>query len=674
MMRDDEFQPNLGKISSQGGKHGRKYLCRVLRATSLAGGRSRGGLSSRSGTFDGSRIGRGAGIGRVLASRDRYAAYRSRRAIVKSRIVKLAGNGAKAALAHLRYIQRDGVTRDGEPGQLYNTEQDRADSRAFLTRADRDRHQFRFIVSAEDGDEYEDLRPLTRRLMAQMENDLGTKLDWVAVDHYNTGHPHTHIIVRGKCLPSGPAKGRNPGDDAGGDLIIAREYIAQGLRERVAELVSLDLGPRTDLEIENRLRREVEQERLTSIDRGLIRDAGKSDMVRAAGRDAFHQSMRAGRLQKLKHLGLAAEVTSGRWQLADGLEDTLRRMGERGDIIKLMHRDLAEKSIARAASNYVIYDPADPEVRPITGRLVRRGLTDEIDDRHYVIVDAVDGRTHYVDIGKGEATAPLPEDGIISVTPKRAEPRGVDRTIAEIATANGGRYDVDIHLRHDPTATADFAKTHVRRLEAMRRLAGMVEREPQGTWIIAPDHLERAAAYERRQAKTAPVIVQTLSALPLDRQLNADGPTWLDRQLVVAEPEPLRDGFGKSVQEALARRRQWLIEHDLAAEEQGGTIYRANMLGILQRRELTRVASQLSGELGLNYAEVRQGERVEGIYRRPLDLASGRFAVIEKSREFTLVPWRPALERNLGKQVTGVAQGNAISWTFGRQRSGPAVS
>jgi len=441
-------------------------------------------LSSRGSTFHGSQIGRGASIGRVLASRDRYAAFRGRRAVVKPRIVKLAGNGVKAALAHLRYTQRGDVTREGEPGRLYDAQQDRADGKAFINRADGDRHQFRFIVSAEDGDEYEDLKPLTRRLMAQMEEDLGTKLDWVAVDHYNTGHPHTHIIVRGK-------------DDTGRDLIITREYITQGLRERVAELVSLDLGPHTDLEIENRLRREVEQERLTSIDRGLLRDADEDGMVQATGRDTFQQSLRAGRLQKLRHLGLTAEMAPGHWQLAEGMEDTLRRMGERGDIIKAMHRDLTEKGVARAASDYVIYDPSDPEARPITGRLVRRGLADEIDDRHYLIVDAVDSRTHYVEIGKGDATDPMPEGGIITVRPKRAEPCAVDRTIAEIAAENGGRYDVDIHLRHDPTASADFAETHMRRLEAMRRLAGTVERELDGTWIIAPDHLERAAAYVR---------------------------------------------------------------------------------------------------------------------------------------------------------------------------------
>jgi len=662
MTRDDDFKPKLGKIRSQGSKRGRKYLHRVLQATALAGGRVRLGWSARKAKFHGSQIGRGASVGRVLGSRDRHAAFRGRRVVVKSRIVKLAGKGVKGALAHLRYVQRDGVTRDGQPGQLYSSEQDRADGKAFLERADGDRHQFRFIVAPEDGAEYEDLKPLTRRLMAQMEQDLDTKLEWVAVDHYNTGHPHIHIILRGK-------------DERGKDLIIARDYITQGLRERAAELVTLDLGPRSDLEIENRLRIEIEQERLTSLDRRMLRGRDWEGLVWSTDKDAFQQTLRAGRLQKLKHLGLADEVTPGRWQLAEGLEDTLRRMGERGDIIKTMHREMTEKGVTRAASDYVIYDPAGTQARHIVGRVVARGLSDEINDRHYLIVDALDGRTHYVEIGKGEATEPTPVSSIVAVAPKRAKPRQVDRTVAEIAGANGGRYDVDIHLRHDPTASAAFAEAHVRRLEAIRRLTGGVEREPNGTWIISPDYLERATTYERKQAQAAPVVVQTLSSLPLERQVGADGATWLDRELVAAEPAPLRDsGFGREVREAQARRRLWLTEQQFAREEQDRIVYRANMLGLLRRRELMRVAGQLSNELGLNYVETKSGEKVEGVYRRHVDLASGRFAVIEKAREFKLVPWRPVLERHLGKQVSGIVRGDSISWTIGRQRSGPSVS
>jgi type IV secretory pathway VirD2 relaxase len=661
MAQDDDFEPRLGKLRGAGLKRGQSYLSQVLRATNLAGGLRTG--AGRRSPFYGNRVGRGSGVGRVLASRDRFAAFRQRRVIVKSRIVKLSGaKGLAAARAHLRYVQRDGVTREGEPGQLYSADQDRADGKAFIERAEGDRHQFRFIVSAEDGAEYDDLKPLTRRLMAQMEQDLGTKLDWAAVDHHNTGHPHTHILVRGKT-------------DQNRDLVIARDYITSGLRERAAELVALDLGPRTDLEIENRLRREIDQERLTSLDRRLIRDMDADRLVTAVDRDPFYQALRAGRLQTLGRLGLADEVALGRWRLADGFDETLTRMGERGDIIRTLQREFAERGLARGPGDYVIHDPTAPDARPVVGRVMARGLADELADRHYLIVDGVDGRSHYVDIGRGEATEVIPAGAVVRIEPRPTEARPVDRTVAEIAAANGGRYDIDIHLRHDPTATAAFAETHVRRLEAMRRATRGVEREADGTWIIAPDHVGRAAAFERQQAQAAPVVVRALSVSPLDRQVLADGATWLDRELVADHPEPLRDaGFGRDAREAQARRRQWLIAEGLAREDQDRVVYRANLLATLRRRELARVGGQLSEELGLGYVETRPGDRVEGVYRRPVELASGRFALIEKSREFTLVPWRPVLERYLGQPVAGLARGDAINWTIGRGRGGPSVT
>ncbi len=103
-------------------------------------------------------------------------------------------------------------------------------------------------------------------------------------------------------------------------------------------------------------------------------------------------------------------------------------MGERGDIIKTMHREMTAKGVMRAATDYVLHDPAEESSRSIVGRLVSRGLSDEINDRHYLIVDGVDGRTHYIDIGKGEATEPTPEGTILRIDPKRPEPRPVDRT------------------------------------------------------------------------------------------------------------------------------------------------------------------------------------------------------------------------------------------------------
>ena len=161
----------------------------------------------------------------------------------------------------------------------------------------------------------------------------------------------------------------------------------------------------------------------------------------------------------------------------------------------------------------------------------------------------------------------------------------------------------------------------------------------------------------------SPVVLETLSRLPLDRELTS------------AEPTPLRDAnLGGEAGAALTQRRQWLIEQGLAEQQGDQTIYRANMLAVLRRREVSRVVGQLSEELGLRYAEPRAGEPVEGIYRRQVDLVSGPYALIENGRDFALVPWRPVLERNLGKEVSGIARGETISWSLGRRRQGPSIS
>lgn len=654
-MSEDEFTPKLGKPGAKDGKRLVKYGGRVLAAARLAG--SKTGVRAR--RFDGSRIGRGASIGRLLSSRDRFAGSRARRAIVKARLVRMAGSGVAAARAHLRYIQRDGVTREGAPGELYGREVDTADGKAFLDRCTDDRHQFRFIVSAEDGAEYPDLKPYVRRLMAQAEHDLGTRLDWVAVDHFNTGQPHTHIMLRGV-------------DDRGENLVIAREYIAHGLRERAAELATLDLGPRTDREIEDRLRHDVEQERLTAIDRRLLRRMDADRITSPAHNDPFQQAVATGRLRKLGTMGLAEDLGGGRWRLADRLEETLRRMGERGDIIRLMQRELTARRLERLQADRVIEGALHA---PLIGRVIQRGFSDEHRDRHYLIVDGIDGRVHYLDIGRAAATEPTPEGAIVRVAPRTAEIREADRTIAAVAKAHGGRYSVEIHLEHDPDASKPFAEAHVRRLEAMRR-AGIVERVADGSWVIPDDHVDRTAAYEARQLRDRPVAIETLSSMPIERLPAAEAATWLDRALPGDEPVVARDaGFGREVRVAIAARRQWLVEQGLAdAEGTGLASLRRGALAMLQRRELLRLAGDLRDELGKLFVEAAHGTRIEGRLTRRVEGAGGRYGVVERSREFTLVPWRPVLERQLGKPVAGIMRADGISWQLGRGRSGPQIS
>ncbi len=338
-----------------------------------------------------------------------------------------------------------------------------------------------------------------------------------------------------------------------------------------------------------------------------------------------------------------------------------------------MHHAMTEEGIAHAASEYAIFDPADPQARPVIGRVVRLGLSDEINDRHFMVVDGVDGRSHYVELGKLERQESIAKGNIVAVAARPTVPRQVDRTVAEIADQNGGRYSQQLHRRHDPGARPAYIESHIRRLEALRRATGAMTRVADGTWTIGGDHLEKAAAYEAGRVKDSPVEVKVLSSVTLEKLVEADAETWLDRDLVGDAPTALRSaGFGKLVQDARQRRQQWLLAQGLAEEREGQVVYRAGLLNTLRQRELARIAGQLSDELGLSYAETVPGQRVEGTYRRSVMLASGRMAVIAKAREFTLVPWRPLLERQIGRPVAGLMQGEQVSWSIGRTR-GPSI-
>lgn len=665
-MANDSFDPWLGHIGKD------QSLRASLRRAAAKAGKSpvRAASAGNGGRqrFTGARSGRGAVVGSLLARPGRHAGERARRAIVKARFVRLAGKGMDGAAAHLRYLERDGTTREGERGQLYGPETDIADGRAFLEKSAGDRHQFRLIVSAEDGLLYQDLKPLTRQFMAQVERDLETRLDWVAVDHFNTVHPHTHIILRGI-------------DDRGKDLVIARSYMSYGLQARAADQVNRDLGARSEHEVQIANEREVSAERFTGIDRRLLQARDDDGRACAWHPEPQEQALRAGRLQTLERLDLASDEGQGRYALAPDLEATLREMGRRGDIIAAMHRQLQERATVshpRSPSlpdprTYAIFDPASDG--PVLGRVLAQGRTGEHEDRHSVIVEAIDGRTHHIDLGN-ETPGALPRGSLVEVVAVPRGARDVDRTIAEVASRNDGLYDVARHRAHDPSASLAFAEIHVRRLEAIRRLSGGLERQDDGAWKIGADYIERAGAHERDLADRRPAALRRLSDRPIEQLVRHDGPTWLDERCLAdargGEPEPLRGSFGGAVSSALQQRRQWLVEQDLAVKEGDELRLRAQLLATLRQRELARIGAQLSSETGLAYVG-HEGGAVEGIYRRAITVGTERYAVIEKSKEFTLAPWRPVLERQVGREVSGIVRGASVSWRIGRGRDGPEI-
>jgi type IV secretory pathway VirD2 relaxase len=576
--------------------------------------------------------------------------------------------GSRAAAVHLRYLQRDGVTRDGSPGQLYSAMADRADGRAFLDRSEGDPRQFRLIVAAEDGAEMSDLRAFTRDLMRQVERDLGTGLDWVAVDHFNTAHPHSHIVIRGV-------------DETGENLVIAGAYLAHGIRERASELVTIELGPETTMERQAKLVREIDQERLTRIDRALLREAGEAaggviDLRTAVGEPLpnFDRQLRIGRLQALERLGLAEQIATGRWRLVPGMEETLRALGERGDIIKTMHRALTHQGVERGAEQFAIHDLREPLATPITGRLLGRGLGgDELGDRVHLIVDGLDGRVHYVEVpAAGADAANTPIGAIVELGAERGAPRAADRNITDLAHQNAGVYRPADHLataRADPgIADPDaYVEAHVRRLEALRR-AGVVQRLDANHWRIPADLEQRAARHDTGRGQTPGLRV--LSALDLEAQVRSDGATWLDRQLVARDPVPVaHSGFGLDVEAALEDRRQHHLTHgDARRDADGGVRYHRDLLATLARRELARAGGELAATRAVPFRMPAPGETIRGTHREAVQLASGRYALVENAQEFTLVPWRPVIERSLGREVVGLVTDGGISWQIGRDR------
>jgi type IV secretory pathway VirD2 relaxase len=316
-IRDDEINVRPGRIrhGNQGAKRPKSFVGQVMRAARKAGhtgkefGRDRGSRGR-------STFGRGRRAALFLASRSP-----GRRVAIMARIVRHQGKRFRSAplSKHLAYLKREGVTRDGADARMFDARSEDVDTKAFAERCEDDRHHFRFTVSPEDAAAMADLRAFTRELMADAELDLGTELDWIAVDHWNTDNPHIHVLIRGRA-------------DDGQDLVISRDYISRGFRARAEQRVTLELGPRSEREIQSALEKEVEAERWTSLDRALRNAADESAGIvnlqpGNPDTDPELRRLMVGRAAKLERLGLAEQVAPGCWTLQPGSQDTLRDLG-----------------------------------------------------------------------------------------------------------------------------------------------------------------------------------------------------------------------------------------------------------------------------------------------------------------------------------------------------------
>ncbi len=623
---DNPFTPRPGRIRSAGsGGRAKTYLTRMTKALSSAGGVRRSALPAR--PRPGPRGGQ-------------------RRVIVKARIVRMSTSSAAALAAHFGYIRRDAALEEKDRGKLFDAMSEDANASDLVKSITDDRHHFRFIVSPEDGAEMADLKPFVRDLVSQMETDLGTRLEWVGAVHHDTGRPHAHLVIRGWR-------------EDGSDLVMPRAYISHGIRERAEDLVTLELGPETRLEQERKLQSDIAAERVTKIDHFIARQVGPEHEFRLKDSPSQYRTLHAARLRTLERLGLAEKLGAGRWQTKENFREVLRGMSERRDIIKTMNRALVGRGDRRLDTD-AIFDKSDPGGRSVTGVVLQTGLTGEAHDRTYAIIDGLDGRAVFVELGVAGEVEEVERGAIVTVSPPNFEPKPSDLTIDRVARANGGVYSAGLHQADDPRSSPEFVAAHVRRLEALRR-ADHVERTANADWKIPPDFLDRAKAYERAQARFRAAQVLVRSELGLAGQETAMGVTWLDD---APAPSSVPLGFGKDVAEAQVKRRAFLAGIGMKVETDAGLS--AAQKTELLKRDLAQAGRTLSGEIGKPYSPAPDRGHVGGTYREPVFRVSGKFAVIERQRDFTIVPWRQVLEQRRGMAVSGVVSGGRISWTLGR--------
>lgn len=589
---------------------------------------------------------RGAGV--------RGAGRHAQRVIVKAHIKPVhAKSPADAIRMHMTYLERDGVDRDGERSRLFNAagELDREAVAAFVERGAACRHQFRFIVSPERGGDL-DLHRFGRDLVRRMEHDLDTTLDYVACVHYDTDQPHVHVVVNGR-------------DERGGDLVMSRDYLGCGLRHRAMELATNTLGYRTDLDVLNSLSRDIHAERFTALDRRLQALAerhpdGVVDLrVKPVdGRAAAQRRLHLGRLAHLERLGLAEEFSPGTWRLAPDALDRLRGMTQHRDIQLRVEAHMEPGDRAGAVE---VIDKA-ALATPVSGRVLGRGMANELWGTAYLVVSGTDGKTYYLALSSHAERDRGARTGDV-VTLRRVQSRATghaDRNIVALANRYGGLYDPARHLAqlgdgplpHDATPEG-YIEAHVRRLQALAS-RGFVTREPDGRYRIPLDLIERLER-DPAPARDSAFVKVEVRGRDLRAQASARAYTWLDDQLAAGTAAqiariPARTRFQDDLVKAADERVRRLVQLGLAELDGEGVRLDPQIKSKLERLERGDAAARLSRQFG-RYVGMDETRRFTGCVTAIEVLASGPHAIVVSGERFTLVPAERGLARHVGKNV-----------------------
>ena len=607
---------------------------------------------------------RTTGAGAVKLAAERPAG--SQRVIVKARVVVHAtaaakGGSAGGLMRHALYVERDGAGRDGDRVAVFDRELDRADGAGFVDRCEGDRHHFRVILSPEYGGELESMKTYARDLMERVEADLGTRIDWIAAEHHDTGRPHVHLLMRGVR-------------DDGRDLVIPRDYISHSFRNRAEEIATRELGQRLEHSLADQLDRRTERaaqlDRFTHLDETLLERARAREVrIGDLPDEARLRGPLVQRLNRLENLGLAQRKAPDLWRLDPELEDRLIRLVDTRERERAAARLLARDDRGPEPHRTRELEQAHSSQR-VTGRLVGfERLGDDARGPYLVGVESIDGKFWTARVAREEELRALNgvERGAV-VSLQRASPdlKPADRTILDIA-GEEQIYSTERHKALIPSDRDNYIQMHVRRLEALRR-EGVVERTVDGEFHLPADYAERVRRIEGRGGRES-AKVHVLDPHSLEKQAVYRGPTWLDRMASGGEDRSqLRyEGFGEEARVAWLRREETLRSLGLGVDAPDGFHTTADWQKQLKRMERADLLQKIERDTGRVPHIARDGDRVEGVFASRIHAADKSYALILQERTATLAPWRAEMDRALNQFVSGRVNGRDFDFNYGRE-------
>ena len=547
------------------------------------------------------------------------------------------------------------------------------------------------------------MKETTRALMAQMEEDLGTRLDWVAVDHFDTAHPHTHIIARGVTHDG---KGLN----------IAGEYISRGIRGRLEEELTRELGWKSELAIQQEMKREVDAMRVTTADRHIATSLDKLtntiDLRAGSAASTFpadssmNRHILIGRMKHLERIGLAQSKYEGLWRVEKHAFETLGQIEQREQLRSEIHSAMERADIKRPVRPHDGRESYDGSLsnHRVIGRVIAKtlgrdeGMNPDAKGGGKVrfIIDGTDGYVSTVETGMDTRAGEAAKVGsIIEVSPPSL--RKVDRNIQALATGkdyhgkprNGlvGNYAIATSGPEDwvdgsGSRSAAHMRAHRLRLATLVK-AGVVQvvsKDKDGDpleWRVPDDFEERAISLDLRQGRASGV--KLLSRQDLEAQLDSPGATWLDRAQVnwgrggLGGISVKSSAFATELDTAFQQRRTWLIERGYAElrqdEHKTSIIYKRGYMKALETEGFNAATEKLEGITGKAHVTAQSGRLIEGTVSQKYELPHGPHAMIETQRAFYLVPWESTHAQKWGQRIKGrVLSGGGIDWDAGRSR------